>query len=172
MLFCVHPFQTLHLLSTGNNPLMELVLLNQHALSFMNSMSGSLSINTHCRMTSFCISPLRCFLTFLVNLPSMIFQVCPHPRIPSLLITRRTCWMLVYHSTIERIRYSLKIHLILHLSFSETQRMSFFTFQLPLYLIHLIMRMLMKSLIFLIVAVVIHLLLFFYHHHESITIIF
>ena len=40
---------------------------------------------------------------------------------------------------------------------SETERMSLFTFHLPLYLIHLIMRMSIKSLIFLIMAVVIHL---------------
>ena len=39
--------------------------------------------------------------------------------------------MLVHHSTTERISYSIKIHLILHLSFSETQRMSSFTFHLP-----------------------------------------
>ena len=49
--------------------------------------------------------------------------------------------MSVIHSTIERISYSLKIHLIFHLPFLETQRMNFSAFHLPLYLIHQIMRM-------------------------------
>jgi len=65
--------------------------------------------------------------------------------------------MLVHYLKIESISYSLKIHLIFHMSFLETQRMSLFDFHIPLYLIHLIMRMSMNSLIFLVVAVVIHL---------------
>jgi len=49
----------------------------------------------------------------------------------------------------EMISYSLKSHLILHLSFLEIKRMSSFTFHLPLCLIHMIMRMQKNSLIFL-----------------------
>ena len=69
--------------------------------------------------------------------------------------------MLVHHSTMKEISYSLKIQLILHLYFLKIQRMSLFNFHLPLYLIHLIMRMPKNSLIFLIVVVLIHLLPFF-----------
>lgn len=48
--------------------------------------------------------------------------------------------------------------MIFHLSFPKTERMSLFTFNLPLCFIHLIMRMTMNSLIFLVMVVVIHLL--------------
>lgn len=117
MLSCVRPFRTLHLLWTRNNPLTKLVLHNQHVLSFMKSMSGSLNINTQRRMTPFRPRPLRSFLASLVNLPSMILHVCLHPQMHPFSITRRTHRMLVHHSTTERISYSLKIHFILYLFF-------------------------------------------------------
>lgn len=121
MLSCVCPFQTLHLLWTRNNPLTELVLQNQHVLSFMKSMSAIFSINTRQRMTPFHLSPFRYFLTYFLNLPSLIFHVCLHPQMHPLLITRKTHQMLVQHSTTERIRYSMKTHLIFHFFLGNTE---------------------------------------------------
>ena len=68
--------------------------------------------------------------------------------------------MSLHHLTIERINYSLKIHLTFHMLFSEAQRVNFSASHLPLYLIHQILRMSMKSLIFFIVAIVIYLLMY------------
>ena len=120
----VCPFWTLHLLWTRNKPLTELVLHNQHAMSFMKNMSGSLSTNTRWRMTPFRRSPLHSFLTSLVNLPSMVLHVCLHPWMHPFFITRRTRQMLTHHTTMERTNHSLKIHLIFHLPFPKTLRMS------------------------------------------------
>ena len=78
--------------------------------------------------------------------------------------------MLVHHSTTERISYSLKIHLIVHISFPKTQRMSSFTFYLPLRLIHLIMRMPKNSLIFFYRGSHDPFSSIFYHEHESIVV--
>ena len=119
---------------------MELVLHNQHVFSFMKSMTRILSINTRRRMTPFCSSPLHYFLTSLVNLPSMISHVYLHLQMHLLLIKSVTHQMLVHHSTMERINYSLKIHLTFHLPFPKTQRVNSSTSHLPLYLIHQIMR--------------------------------
>jgi len=101
------------------------------------------------------------FPSFFRELPSMILHVCFHPQMHPLLITHGSHQMLVHHLTMERISYSLNIHLIHHLSFPEILRMSSFSSHLPLYLIHLIMRISNNSLIFLIMVVVIHLLPFF-----------
>ena len=56
--------------------------------------------------------------------------------------------MSAHNSTSEGTKASLKIHLILHLLFLETQRVNILASQLPLCLIYLIMRMSMQSLIF------------------------
>lgn len=155
MLSCAHPFWTLHLLWMRNNRLTGSVLHNQHAMSFKKSLNGSTNINTWWRRTPFCFSPLRSFLTSLVNLPSIILHVYLYPQMHPLLITQRTHRMLVHHLIMERINYSLKIHLILHLSFPKTQRMSLFTFHLPLYVIHPTMRMSTNILDFMILVIVI-----------------
>jgi len=85
----------------------------------------------------------------------MILHVYIHPWMHPLLITRWTHRMLVHHSTIERINYLLKIHLILHLSFPETKTMSMFSFHLPLCVIHQTMTMPNNILNFIISVVVI-----------------
>ena len=50
-------------------------------------------------------SPLRSFLTSLVNLPSMIFHLYLHAWMHPFLITHMTHHMLVHNSTMERISY-------------------------------------------------------------------
>ena len=109
-------------------------------------------------MTHFLLRPLHSFLISLVNLPSIILHVYLHPWMHPFFITHRTHWISIHHSTTERINYSLKIHLIFHLPFPETQRMDFSASHLPLCLIHQIMRMPMKLSNFMIIAIVIHLL--------------
>jgi len=122
----------------------------------MKSMSGILGINTRRRMIPFHPIPLHSFLTSLVNPPSMISHVYLHPRMRPSFITRKTHCMSVHHFRIERICYSLKIHLIFNLPFLETQRINLFTSHLPLYVIHQTMRMSTNILNFLILVVLIY----------------
>ena len=136
---------------------MDLVLHNQHGLSYMKSIAGSLSINTPQSITPFCLSFLHSFLTYLVNLPSMISHVYLHLRMHPFFIIYRICQILVHHLTIERINYSLKVHLTFNLHFLKTHRVNFSSSHLPLCLIHRFMRMSMKTLIFMILAIVIYL---------------
>ena len=121
----------------------------------MKSMSGSLSINTRLRMTPFHLSPLRSFLTSLVNLPSMISHVCLHPQMLPLLIFHGTHCTLAHHPTTERTNHSFEIHLIFHLLFLEMQRVNILPLHLPLYVIHQTMRMSTNILNFLILVVMI-----------------
>ena len=76
------------------------------------------------------------FLTSLLILPSMISHVYLRLRMHPLLIIRRTHHMLVHHLTTERKNHSLKILLIFHLIFPETQRVNFSASHLPLCLTH------------------------------------
>ena len=69
-------------------------------------------------------------------LPNMISHVYLHLRMHPLLITYRTHRMSAHHLTMERINYSLKIHLTFHMLFSETQSVNLSASHLPLCLIH------------------------------------
>ena len=113
----VLPFRTLHLLWMRIKPSTELVLHNQHVLSFTKSMAGSFNIHQQKRTTPIYSYLLHSFLTSLVILPSQIFHVYLHPRMHPLLIISRTHQMLVHDLTIERTNHYLNIHLIFHLSF-------------------------------------------------------